>query len=81
MDDYDVLMMPDLKDKDGRTYRSMLYDNIGNVAFASVKSIPLYTNPKTSSAMYKFLVAVDMAIDADEVLKKIFNRRLPKQIV
>jgi hypothetical protein len=78
MDNNDVLMMPDLRDKDEKTYRSMLYDSIGNVAFASNKGIP---NSKTSSAMYKFLVAVDMAIDSDEVLKKIFNRRLPKQSV
>ena len=79
MDDYDVLLMPDLKDRDGKTYRSKLYDSICDISYTSNPS--LYVNNKTLSALFKFLSAVDVAIDADEVLKKIFNRRLPKQNV
>ena len=80
--DNEILMMPDLKDNDEKTYRSMLYNSIGDVAFASNKGrTPLYANPKTMSALYKLYVAVDIAIDADEMLKKIFNRRLRKQSV
>jgi hypothetical protein len=79
--DNEFLMTPDIKDKDRKTYRSMLYDRISDVAFASIKNIPLYANHKTMSALYKLYVAVDTAIDSDETLKKIFNRRLPKQSV
>jgi hypothetical protein len=79
--DNEILITPDIKDKDGKTYRSALYDSISGVAFASVKSIPLYANQKTMSALYKLYVAVDTTIDTDETLKKIFNRRLPKQSV
>ena len=54
------------------TCRSLIYDGIGEASYASIRGSPWKVEAEV--AIYKLCVAVDVAIDADPLLKEIFER-------
>jgi hypothetical protein len=56
----------------GKTCRSLIYDAIGDAAYASIRGSPWAVEVEV--ALHNLCLAVDRAIDADAVLKEIFDR-------
>jgi hypothetical protein len=73
--DQAIAALPKKKDGDwtgGKTCRSLIYDAIGDAAYASIKGGPWAVEVEV--ALHKLCLAVDDAIDSDSILKEIFDR-------
>jgi hypothetical protein len=79
MIDQAIATLPKKKDGDwtgGKTCRSLIYDAIGDAAYASIRGAPWAVEVEV--ALHNLCLAVDRAIDADPVLKQIFDRPRPE---
>jgi hypothetical protein len=74
-----IAALPKTKDNDGnnggKTCRSLIYDGISDAAWASIQGGPWAVEVEV--ALHNLRLAVDNAIDADPVLKEIFDRSRP----
>jgi hypothetical protein len=69
--DQAIAALPPKKDPHGKTCRSMVYDAIGQAAYASIGGGPWEVEVEV--ALHNLCLAVDRAIDGDAVLKEIFD--------
>jgi hypothetical protein len=71
-----LAQLPKLKDVDeygeGKTCQSLIYEAINEAAYTSIRGSPWQI--KVHMSLHMLCHAIDLAVDADPILKEIFER-------